>query len=161
MFDECRTLIEQYKETLKNTEGRSLEDFYQKPELSTIEKELNLNRISVFASSNNEINSALAEPFTGKWRFEENDRHINWEITKDNHNLCRYFFQTKRGENEWVDDDIAVTRYRLKQVDSKTIIEEYNVRSNELTVSEIVLVNDELQVKAIENGEMRVFRRVK
>jgi hypothetical protein len=76
--------------------------------------------------------------------------------------LCRYLFQIKSGEKEWADNDIAVTRYRFKKMDTKTIIEEYNVRSNELMVSEVSLVNnDELQVKAIESGEVRNFRRMK
>ena len=71
-------------------------------------------------------------------------------------------YHTKKGEKEWIDEDIAVTRYRFKQMDNKTIIEEYNARSNELSVSEIVLVNDdELQVKGMESGDVKIYRRVK
>jgi hypothetical protein len=41
-------------------------------------------------------------------------------------------------------------------------MEEYNARTNVLSVSEISLVNDdELQVKAVDSGEVRVYRRVK
>jgi predicted DNA binding protein len=104
----------------------------------------------------------LAQPFTGKWRFEENGYRIILEITKDNHNLCRYLFQTKKiDKDEWVDDDIGVTRYRFKQIDNKTIMEEYNARTHVLSVNEITLVNDnELRVKAIENEKINVFHKV-
>jgi hypothetical protein len=134
-----------------------------------IERELHLDKINVCTLPDDDTNTALAQPFTGNWQFEENDRRIRWEITANNHNLCRYLFQTKAdGTNQWIDDDIAVTRYRFKQSGSQTLIEEYNVRTNTLSVNELTLLdNNELQTKAINNGsadfadKIRIFRRVK
>jgi len=131
-------------------------------EISMIEKELNLNRISVYTHPDNDANTVLAQTFTGNWQYEGNDSRINLEITKDNHNLCRYLFQTKKGDKEWVDDDIAVTRYRFKQMADKTIMEEYNVRSNVISVNIIALANDdELHIKAIGDDEIKIYRKVK
>ena len=125
--------------------------------LSMVENELQLDRIGVITCPDDDANTAIAAPFTGVWQYEANNCRIRWEITSDNHNLCKYVFQTKK--NDWVDEHIAVTRYRFKQMDSKTIIEEYNARSNVLTVSELTLINkDEMHVKTNDDGEIKIFR---
>jgi hypothetical protein len=137
-------------------------------EIAIVEKELHLDVIKVYTHPDDDANTAsLAKPFTGEWQCEDNGSRINWEI-KDDYHLCRYLFQTKRNDkDEWIDDDIAVTRYRFKQVTGKTIIEEYNVRTNALSATEIMQVNDnELQIKQINNGngefkdKISVYNRV-
>ena len=132
-------------------------------EISLIEKELNLHRINVYTQPDDEKNTALAAPFFGNWQFEENNRRINLEIRKDNFNLCYYLFQSKRNDrSDWVDERAISHRYRMKQMDNKTIMEEFNIRGNVLFVSEIALINaDELQVRAMDSGEVKIYRRVK
>ena len=168
MTGESEKALSLYRQQINDTSFDLKKDFavfrwlgFSDTELSMAEKELHLDRINVFTHPDDEANTAIATPFTGKWQYEESDYHrILWEITADNHNLCRYVFQTKK--NNWVDDSIAVTRFRFKQMDSKTIIEEYNVRTNTLTVSEVTLIsNDEMHVKTIDNAEIKVFRRLK
>ena len=42
------------------------------------------------------------------------------------------------------------------------MIEEYNARTNVLSVSEITLINDsEIQIMRLEAGEIKVFKKVK
>jgi hypothetical protein len=149
LFDECRKLIDIYKDNLD-------------AEITFIRDELNSERLSAFAFPSDDTNTKLAEPFTGKWQFEENGHRINLEITKDTYNLCRYLFQIRKNDqNEWIDNDIAVTRYRFKQIDNKTIMEEYNARTHVLSVSEISLVNEnELRVISVESGEIWAYKRL-
>ena len=149
LFDDCRKLIDIY-----NNESNT--------EISLIKNELQSDRLSRFAYPGDDSNTALAAPFTGKWQFEENGHRIILEITKDNYHLCRYLFQIQQnGSEKWIDNDIAVTRYHFKQADNKMIMEEYNARTNELSSSEVSLVNEkELRVKAIEGDEIKVYRWV-
>jgi tetratricopeptide (TPR) repeat protein len=168
MTGEREKALPLYRQQINNRKNEIEKDFavfrwlgFSDTEISIIEKELNLNKIAVYTRPTDDTNTVLAQPFIGKWQYEENEHRINLEI-KDSYNLCHYLFQTKTGDKEWSDEDIAVTRYRLKQMDNRTIIEEYNVRRNELSVREISLVNDdELQIKEMENGEVMVYRRVK
>ena len=135
-------------------------------EISAIEKELHLNKFTIYTLPADDANTDIAQSFIGKWQHEENGTRIQWEI-KENDNLCRYLFQKLRNDkDEWIDEDIAVTRYRFKQIDRKTIIEEYNLRTNVLSVSEIVVISDnELQVTEMDNGngksenKIRVYQR--
>ena len=136
-------------------------------EIALIENELNLNRIIVYTSPADDANTDLAKPYTGKWQYDENGYRIQWEITNDNHQLCRYVFQTQQKDSdEWLDDDIALTRYRFKQIDGKTILEEYNARTNVLSVSEIMYISDnEIQVRIITNkgvaaDKVKIYKRI-
>jgi hypothetical protein len=172
MTGEREKALSLYRGQINNYKNEIIEDFavfrwlgFPDTEISIIEKELNLSRINVYTHPNDDNNTALATSFIGTWQCDENDNRIQWEI-KDNHNLCHYLFQTKKSEKEWIDEDIAVTRYRLKRVDNKTIIEEYNSRSNVLSVSEIEKINDDgLKVKILDNGrgledKIKSYRRV-
>jgi len=146
LFDDCRKLIDLYKNELD-------------AELSLIAKELNSG---AFAYPSDDTNTILAQPFVGKWQFEENGNRIILEI-KDNYNLCHYLFQSKSDDTDkWDDFDIAVTRYRFKQIDNKLIFEEYNARTNVLLVSEIVKINDnELQITLIDSRDSESQNKVK
>jgi hypothetical protein len=132
-------------------------------EISDVEKELNLNKIKVYTHPEDEKNINLAKPFIGEWQCEENGFLINWEITEDKYNLCFYVIQTKNTPaDQWHDYDVAVARYRMKQMDDKTILEEYDSRKNVLAVGEIKKINDnELHVKIIENGVPEMRGKVK
>ena len=161
MTGESEKALSLYRKQVSNYKNEIEKDFaafrwlgFSDTEISVIEKELHLNRINVYTHPDDDTNTALAIPFTGKWRYEENGTRIQWEL-KDNHHLCHYLFQTKEGD-KWIDNDIAVTRYRFKQVDNKTIIEEYNARSNSVTVREIEKNNDE--VKVTDNGKIKIYR---
>jgi len=168
MTGESEQALSLYRKQLKNYKNEMEKDFtvfrwlgFRDTEISMIEKELHLNKIMVYTYPDDDANTALAAPFTGKWQCEENNIFTHWEM-KENHQLCHYLLQTKNGD-QWVDSEIAVTRYRLKQMDDKTIMEEYNVRSNVITVSEIEQVNDELHVKNMGEAEskIKVYKRMK
>jgi hypothetical protein len=151
LFDDCRKLIEIYSEARQKDKEHTPDEFDN--ELIRITGKLN-----EYTHLDNETNLALAAPFTGTWQYEENGDRIVWEITGGDYPLCRYLFQTKDGE-QWVDNDITVTRYQFKQMDGKTILEAYNVRNNVLTVSEIALIADnELNIK--EKETIRMYTRI-
>jgi hypothetical protein len=110
---------------------------------------------SVNESNRKELEETIAEMSDNKW--------IPKSATEKVKSIANNLEDSK-----WIDDDIAVTRYRFKQTGNQTMIEEYNARTNVLSVSEIVPVNDnELQVKMIDNGSgkiesiIRFFKRVK
>lgn len=140
---------------------------FSETEISFAERELKLNKIEVYTNPNDEENTALTIPFIGNWQCEENGYLINWEI-KNNYNLCSYLIQKRNTvTNQWDDYNIAVTRYRMKKIGDKTILEEYNSRTNILTVGEIEKINDnEIHVKIIESGDpkdsgkIRIYKRI-
>jgi hypothetical protein len=77
--------------------------------------------------------------------------------------LCHFLFQSPRGNGaKWVDEDVAVTSYRLKQTDNTTLIEEYNPRSEMITVHEIVQITDN-ELQMIDKGDterkIKVYKR--
>jgi hypothetical protein len=168
MTGEREQALSLYRKQINAYKNEIIKDFaifrwlgFPDNEISMVEKELHLDEIKVYTCPDDDTNTAsLAKPFIGEWQCEENGYRINWEI-KDDYHLCHYLFQTKQHDKDkWIDDDIAVTRYRFKQVAGRTIIEEYNVRTNVLSVGEITLINDnELQINK-DTDKVRVYKRV-
>ncbi|MDR2234311.1 MAG: hypothetical protein LBE56_14460 [Tannerella sp.] len=123
-------------------------------EILAAETALQLSKINVLTRPADETDTTR---FAGNWQFEAGNQRTRWEIRDNNHQLGHYAFQTKRGDTEWIDEDFAVTRFRIKEINNKTMMEEYNVRTNTITLAEIMLLDDnKLQVKAIDNGSGKV-----
>ena len=121
-------------------------------EISFAEKELNLNKKQVFTNPDDEKDISAAAPFIGKWMRDEFNTLYYWELTRDNYNLCFFTTQSKKTLNNL---EIELTRYRIKQVDDKKIIEQYDPRTNRLQSKEINKINDN-EFMIIEFGEIIV-----
>jgi len=126
------------------------------------ETALQLGKINVQTRPEDESNKSLTTPYIGKWQFEANNQRTQWEIKADDLPLNRHVFQSKRGNTDWVDEDIAVTRFRIKQINNKTIIEEYNARTNTLSLSEVAKISDnEIKISPIDNGNGKSLNEVR
>lgn len=118
--------------------------------IAIAEKALGLPARHIFTSpADEETTPALAEPLAGEWRCMENGNYIDWEITRNNYNLCFYSLKDTL-ENELFR---AVTHYRLKEEGTTLIIEELDCRQNTLATGILELTDEnELHCKIIDNG---------
>jgi hypothetical protein len=125
-------------------------------EISEMEKRLRLNRIPVYTLPSDDANTVnLKKSFIGKW--EDDYDSGKWEINEDGYNISSYLS----------DDYFGVSRFRIKEVNQKLILEEYDYRNDNLFTSEIEKVSEnEIHVKIIENGnvnmrdQIRIYKRV-
>lgn len=118
--------------------------------IAIAEKALGLPVRRIFtAPADEETTPELAEPLAGEWRCPENGNYIDWEITRNNHNLCFYSVKDSSEKEQFR----AVTRYRLKKKGSSLIIEELDCRQNTLSTGMLELAGEnELHCKIIDNG---------
>ena len=133
-------------------------------EISLAEKELNLDIIPVNTKPADEKDMSPATPFFGKWKREDENFIFTWDLTQDHYNSSYYLMQTKEPVTDF---DMEVTHFRIKQIDGKTVLEQYNPRYNRLNIREIEIVDeDELKVTLIESskpdsiGPTKFYKRV-
>ncbi len=118
--------------------------------IAIAEKALGLPVRRIFTTpADEETTPELAEPLAGEWRCLENGNYIDWEITRDNYNLCFYSLKDSSEKEQFR----AVTRYRLKKDGANLIMEELDCRQNTLSTGILELTDEnELHCKIVDNG---------